>query len=140
MESSTDVAFRRAEARGRELLETEPCAASASYDRQTGQVILSLVNGCAYLFPSGLVEELHDATPDDLSAIEVEDHGFNLRWPRLDVDLYVPALVAGVFGTRGWLARALARQAGRSTSPAKAAAARANGAKGGRPRNRRRSA
>lgn len=39
----------------------------------------------------------------------------------------------GVFGTRKWMSE-LARRAGRATSPAKAAAARANGAKGGRPR------
>ncbi len=47
-------------------------------------------------------------------------------------------MVAGVSGIRGWMAKAPARQAGRSTSPAMAAAARANGAKGGRPRKRRR--
>ena len=40
------------------------------------------------------------------------------------------ALVAGVFGTRAWIARELARVAGRARSPAKAAAARSNGAEG----------
>ena len=140
MENLTEAAFRRAETRGQEMLETEPRAESASYDRQTGQVVLSLVNGCTYMFPASLVEELHDAAPGDLSVVEVEGHGFNLRWPGLDVDLYVPALLAGVFGTRSWMTSALARQAGRSTSPAKAAAARANGAKGGRPSKQRRSA
>ncbi|PZR07781.1 MAG: DUF2442 domain-containing protein, partial [Azospirillum brasilense] len=48
----------------------------------------------------------------------------------LDADLSVPGLLAGLFGTRAFMAR----QAGRATSPAKAAAARANGARGGRPR------
>jgi hypothetical protein len=57
-----------------------------------------------------------------------------LRWASLDVDLYVPALVAGIFGTRSWMTRELAAIAGRSKSAAKAAAARANGKKGGRPR------
>jgi hypothetical protein len=46
----------------------------------------------------------------------------------------VPALVSGLFGTRAWMTRELARVAGQSVSPAKAAAARTNGAKGGRPR------
>jgi len=50
------------------------------------------------------------------------------------VDLCVPALVSGIFGTRAWMTRELARAAGRTKSPAKAAAARSNGAKGGRPR------
>ena len=46
------------------------------------------------------------------------------------MDLSIPGLLAGVFGTRAHMAR----QAGRATSPAKASAARRNGAKGGRPR------
>jgi hypothetical protein len=48
----------------------------------------------------------------------VDGAGFNLHWPALDVDLYVPALLAGVFGTRSWIARELARLAGQATSPA----------------------
>ena len=70
----------------------------------------------------------------DLGDIQVDGLGFNLHWPALDVDLYVPALIAGIFGTRAWMASELARVAGRAKSPAKTAAARRNGAKGGRPR------
>jgi hypothetical protein len=51
-----------------------------------------------------------------------------LHWPALDVDLYIPALIAGVFGTRAWMAREFGRVAGRAKSPTKAAAARKNGA------------
>lgn len=50
----------------------------------------------------------------------------------LDVDFTVPGLMAGIFGTRV----AMARRAGQATSPAKAAAARKNGRKGGRPPRR----
>ena len=49
---------------------------------------------------------------------------------RAAIDLSVLGVLSGLFGT----ASAMARQGGRSTSSAKAAAARANGAKGGRPR------
>ena len=59
--------------------------------------------------------------------------GFGLHWPSRDADLAIAGLVNGVFGTRKWMSE-LARRAGRATSPAKAAATRANGAKGGRPR------
>jgi hypothetical protein len=69
-----------------------------------------------------------------LANIEVDGCGFNLHWPALDVDLHVLALVPGIFGIQAWMTRALARAAGQATSPAKAAAARANGAKGGHPR------
>ncbi len=48
-----------------------------------------------------------------LGRIVVDGDGFNLHWPALEADLYVPALVGGVFGTRAWMARALARMVGR---------------------------
>jgi len=134
MVSVTDAQLKAAEARGRKMLETEPRALAAHYDRDTGRVTVDLVNGCTYAFPAQLVQDLHGASHDDLAGIEVDGLGFNLHWPALDVDLYVPALVSGIFGTRAWMARELARVAGQATSPAKAAAARSNGAKGGRPR------
>lgn len=130
----TDAQIKRAEARGRKMLETEPRASAAHYDPASGRVVVDLVNGCSYAFPAQLVQDLHSASSDALAGVEVDGLGFNLHWPALDVDLYVPALVAGIFGTRAWMTRELARVAGQATSPAKAAAARSNGAKGGRPR------
>jgi len=97
-------------------------------------VVIDLANFCAYAFPAQRVHDLQGASEADLANVEVDGAGFNLHWPTLDVDLYVPALVAGVFGTRAWIARELARGGGRARSPAEAAAARSNGAKGGRPR------
>lgn len=134
MAQENDSAFSAAEARGEAMLDAEPRALSARHDPGTGRVSVELMNGCTYVFPTRLVQDLSGATPEDLAVIEVDGMGFNLHWPRLEVDLYVPALVAGVFGTRAWMRKALAREAGRVTSSAKATAARANGAKGGRPR------
>ncbi|RJF89062.1 DUF2442 domain-containing protein [Oleomonas cavernae] len=134
MASVTDAQLKAAQARGAKLLETAPRAAGATYDRATGRVTINLVNGCTYAFPARLVQDLHGASDDELAGVEVDGMGLNLHWPALDADLYVPALVSGIFGTRAWMNRELARIAGRATSPAKAAAARANGAKGGRPR------
>ena len=56
-------------------------------------------------------------------------------WPALGVAHYVPGLVAGLFGTRRWMAE-IGRRGGKRRTKAKALAARANGAKGGRPRRR----
>jgi hypothetical protein len=130
----TDAQLKAAEARGRTMLETEPQALAAHYDRETGRVVVDLANGCSYACPARLVQDLAGASSEALAGVEVDGLGFNLHWPELDVDLYVPALVSGIFGTRAWMTRALARTAGQATSPVKAAAARANGAKGGRPR------
>lgn len=129
-----DAEFAAAEARGEALMETAVRACAAHYDPLTGRVTVYLENGCAYSFPAHLVQDLAGATDEQLAGIEVDGLGLNLHWPALEADLFVPALVAGIFGTRAWMIRELARQAGRATSPAKAAAARANGAKGGRPR------
>jgi hypothetical protein len=72
-------------------------------------------------------------TPKELKVIAIEGPGTGLHWPALDVDHYVPALLAGVFGTRHWMAE-LGQKGGKVRSPAKAAASRLNGRKGGRPR------
>ncbi len=133
----TDSAFEAAEARGREMVKSEPRAVAARYDRETGRVAVELANGCAYIFPAQLAQELHGADDEALSVVAVDGAGFNLHWPAIGADLYVPALVAGVFGTRDWMAKEWARAAGRAATPAKAAASRANGAKGGRPRKKR---
>ena len=136
MENQTDAHFDAAQARGLAMLETEPRAVSVQYNRLTGRISVDLMNGCTYVFPSHLVEDLINATHDNLEKVEIDGLGFNLHWPKLDADLYVPALVAGVFGTSDWMSKAMARQAGRSKSAAKAEAARLNGAKGGRPKRR----
>jgi hypothetical protein len=116
--------------RGREAASSEPRAASARYDRRLGRVVVDLTNGCIFAFPPRLAQGLEKATEDELAEVEVMGSGYGLHWESLDVDFTVPGLLAGIFGTRSYMAR----HAGRTTSPAKAAAARANGAKGGRPR------
>ena len=134
MGTLTDAQFDLAEAKGQETLLVEPRASLVRYDHVTKRVVIDLINGCSYAFPVHFVQDLQNASEDDLADIQVDGVGFNLHWPKLDVDLYVPALVSGIFGTRAWMTRELARIAGKAISPAKSAAARANGAKGGRPR------
>ena len=142
MVQNVDLQAAQIEAAGkheRELMETAHRATEARYDRPTGRVAIELTNGCTYRFPARLAQELTNATDDQLATVEVDGMGFNLHWPALDVDLYVPALVAGTFRTPAWMTRELARHAGQTRSSTKAAASRANGAKGGRPRKSARS-
>lgn len=126
----SDAQIDAAIARGREKLKSEPRAASARYDEKAERIIVELTNGATFAFPPRLVQGLEGATAQQLAEVEVLGAGFGLHWEELDVDFSVPGLVAGIFGTARWMAA----RAGRATSPAKAAAARANGAKGGRPR------
>lgn len=88
------------------------------------------------MVPHELIEGLAGATPEALADIKIMPAGTGIVWPQLDVDVSVPGLAMEVFGSRTWM-RELARRAGSATSAAKAAAARANGKKGGRPRSKR---
>jgi hypothetical protein len=132
MADLTDADIDAAVERGRIAQQTEPRAASVRYDSKNSRVVIDLTNGCVFAFPPHLVQGLEQATHEELAAVEVLGAGYGLHWEALDVDLSVPGLLAGLFGTRAYMAR----KAGQATSPAKAAAARANGAKGGRPRKR----
>jgi hypothetical protein len=130
MAEPSDAEFDAALERGRVARATEPRAASARYDRSAGRVVVELTNGCVFAFPPRLAQGLENATDDQLKQVEILGAGYGLHWEELDADLSVPGLLAGLFGTEAYMAR----RAGQATSPAKAAAARANGAKGGRPR------
>jgi hypothetical protein len=129
-----DQEIDRALARGRRRALSEPRAARARYDRRAGRVVVDLTNGCSFVFPARSLQGLARASDAQLADIEILGSGHGLRWRALDADFTVPGLLMGVFGTRAWMASELARRAGQAKSPAKAAASRANGRKGGRPR------
>ena len=130
----TDTEIGAARARGAALDGAEPRALSARYDPASGRIVVDLANGCELAFPARRVQGLAHAKDGDLADVEVTAAGRGLHWPTVDVDVTVPGLLAGLFGTKAWTARELARHAGRATSTAKAEAARENGRKGGRPR------
>jgi hypothetical protein len=93
-----------------------------------------LNHGVEFIFPTEIAEGLAGAAPADLAEIEISPSGLGLHWPRLDADLYLPGLLSGMFGSRQWMAAELGAAGGRARSRAKAAAARDNGKRGGRPR------
>jgi hypothetical protein len=130
MADISDAQIDAALHRGKQALETEPRAASARYDPKLDRVVVDLTNGCTFAFPPRLAQGLETATAEQLKDVQILGVGYGLHWETLDVDLSVPGLLAGLFGTKAYMAR----RAGRATSPAKAIASRTNGAKGGRPR------
>jgi len=126
----TDSEIDAAAKRGETARKNEPRAVSARYNKRLRRIVVALSNGCTFTFPPHLAQGLETATDEDLTQVEIIGSGYGLHWEALDADLSVPGLLAGLFGTRTYMAR----QAGQATSAIKAAAARANGAKGGRPR------
>jgi hypothetical protein len=122
-----------ARAAGREWQKRGDLAVAAAYVARGRRLRVELKSGVVVLLPIDRLQGLADAAPADLRQVRVEGLGTGLYWPSLDIDFHVPNLVAGIFGSKAWMS-ALAQHAGRVTSPAKAAAARRNGRKGGRPR------
>ena len=120
-------------ARGKLEQAAQPRATAAHYDARKKVVVIELDNGASFAFPPSLAQGLEGAIAPDLAEIEITPMGTGLHWPQLDADLTIDGLLAGIFGSRSWM-RAHASRAGRAHSSAKAAAARANGAKGGRPK------
>ena len=130
----TNTQVRDAEDRMRTRLRRQPHATRAHYDSKQGRILVGLSNGLEIGFPVELAEGLAGAKPSDLSEIEITPAGLGLHWPRLDADLYLPALMEGVLGSRRWMARLMGAAGGRASTTAKQAAARKNGRLGGRPR------
>jgi Protein of unknown function (DUF2442) len=123
----------RARVAGQTLDENELRAIKAWYAADTDRIFIELNTDIIMGFPSQRLQGLEDATPRQLAEVEVTPSGYGLHWESLDVDLGVPELVAGLFGSKAWMSE-LGRQGGKSKSAAKAQASRDNGKSGGRPR------
>ncbi len=95
--------FEAAKARGEERL-GDPRAASAHYDGGRDRVIVLLTTGVEIGFAPRNAEGLAGTSRADLAIIGVEAPGLGIRFPRLDADLYVPALLEGVLGSKKWMA------------------------------------
>jgi len=108
-------------------------ARAVHYDRAKGRIVLELSSGVLFAFPVASVPALRRASSIELAHVALNASGSVLSWERLDVDVSVAGLLLAAVDPAERV-RHLATLAGRATSPAKAAAARENGAKGGRPR------
>jgi hypothetical protein len=126
--------FERANRRAANLQSAMPVATAARYDRRLGRVVIRLNSGLDIAFSPRHAQGLENATAAQLSEIEISPSGFGIFFPRLDVDIYLPALLQGFLGSRAWMAARLGAVGGKSRSAAKLSAARRNGKLGGRPK------
>lgn len=131
-----DDEFRRKVEAARLLTEledrVEPRAVRAWYDADRGLVMFEIKNGCVFGFPppESSYWGLNAATPEQLAQVEVDFGGEILHWEEIDADISVPGLLLHLLNVKAWYAKWL----GGAKTEAKAAAARENGKKGGRPR------
>ena len=128
-----DQKFKDANKRAAEKQSATPLAISAHYDRRLERIVVELSSGVGVMFAPIHVQGLEHTPVKDIGKIEVTPSGLGIRFPALDIDLYLPALLEGMLGTKQWMASSNGRIGGKSTSESKAASARANGRLGGRP-------
>lgn len=125
-----EAANRRAAARKAQY----PAVVAARYDRRIGRIVLSLDSGLEISFSPRQAEGFEHARPADLDVAVISPSGFGVHFPKIDADIYVPALIDGFLGSQRWLAAQNGRVGGKASTPAKQSAARANGKPGGRPK------
>ncbi len=130
---ATSDEFELATMRAKKFAEQTPRAVSARYDRRLHGVLVQLNTNLGIFFSPKDVEGVEHATAAQLDEIEISPSGYGLHFPKLDADIYLPALMEGVFGSERWTASRMGAWGGKAKSTAKTMAARKNGRKGGRP-------
>ncbi len=109
--------------------------ARASYDAETGHVVVTLTNGASFRVPVSVFPDVAESSDTVRHTVRLGTDGRGLRWDALDSEYRWPYLMGVLLGPDAWKQASISTFAG-IKSPAKARAARANGAKGGRPRKR----
>lgn len=104
-------------------------AVVVKYVRDGDFLLLQMQSGVVVQIPRRLIDELATVSAETLeAALTVGTVGEVISARSLDVDIWIPGLLRDLFGFN------IQRMGGLAKSEAKAQAARANGAKGGRPR------
>ena len=89
--------------RGKEAMKTEIRARAAHYDEAADRLVIELQSGATHSVPRHLLQNLRDADPTEVAAVELGLRGASLHWEKLDHDITVGGVVRGVFGTKKWM-------------------------------------
>jgi hypothetical protein len=82
-------------------LPPEPAALSGEYVPALDLIILKIDDGSRLVIQRELLQGLENATPAQLAHIEIFG-GNDIAWPDLDVDHYLPHLLAGKYSSERW--------------------------------------
>lgn len=118
---------------GRRRRATERRAASVRYDADRDAIEIELTDGAGVRLPRAMIEEFRQVSPADLTELHVSTAGYGIELDKHDINISVHGLIAAL-ATAGDMAASLGKLGGAARSEAKRISARANGAKGGRPR------
>ena len=99
----TEAEYRDATRQGAIDMATAPRAREARYDQCADRVVVDLANGTTFTFPPHLLQGFGNATPEQISKVELSGAGFGLHWDDLDADFTVAGLLAGRFGSARYM-------------------------------------
>lgn len=111
-----------------------PAVVAVRYDRRVARIVIELASGLELAFAPKNAQGLENAHPSDLVGAVISPSGLGVHFPRLDADIYLPALLEGFLGSKRWIAAELGKRGGAAVTAAKKSAARQNGKLGGRPK------
>lgn len=137
--SITDQDYANALEAGILEAQVEVRARSARYVADRDAIEIVTVDNGGLLIPRRLIGALDDATVEDMAKLIVWPDGSILELEDLDIQVAVHGLVTlalPVLVPRRIIALMFAAQGGAARSAKKAASARKNGKKGGRPRKK----
>ncbi len=100
----TEQDLARADAEMAKLREATATAVAARYDRRIGRIVIRLSSGLEVAFSPHDAQGLEAAKPADLDTVEISPSGLGIHFPKLNADLYLPALLKGLLGSREWMA------------------------------------
>ena len=128
----TDADVDKAIARGRRLKRLYANASNVRYENDC--ISIGFSDGSRVMLPVAGLPEFEGFTPQDFQQLEVGFGGKALCCEAQDLDVSITGLIATSKPLMDLATSLVASHNGRKSSAAKAAAARANGKKGGRPR------
>lgn len=132
-EAFNETSFDAAVARG-EQRRFGPHATGAHYEAVRDRIVVELSTGVEISFSPKRAQGLESARSEELAEIVITPSGLGLHFPKIDADIYIPALLEGMLGSAKWMAGQMGRIGGAARSMSKTQAARENGKQGGRPR------
>jgi len=96
----SEQSFAAANLRGEKVKAAFPAAVSVRYDRSSARLVISFSSGVDVSLPLKLLQGLEAAKPADLTDAQISPSGLGVHFPKLDADLYIPALLEGFLGSR----------------------------------------
>ena len=100
----TEAEFAEANLHAQERQRLTPRILQAEYDQRSGNIVLVLDARVHVAFSPRDAQGLENATPDQLSNIEISPSGLGVHFPATDADVYLPSLLKGFLGSNAWMA------------------------------------